>query len=88
MFRPLRHVKVPYKRQVTIYVTCLNYYDQPAAVRKKIDRLCEEVGGEAETAAALKEWLITDGNAEAIALAHHLSPRTLYRRRALFYKRF
>lgn len=87
-FRPLRHIKVPYKKQVMIYATCVNYHSQPQAVREKIDRLCREVGADPEIAAALREWLITDGNAELIALRHHLSPRTLYRRKAQFYKRF
>lgn len=87
-FRPLRHIKVPYKRQVMIYAVCVNYHSQPQATREKIDRLCEEVCADAEQAAALREWLITDGNAEVIALKHYTSAPTLYRRRAKFYKRF
>ncbi len=87
-FRPIRHIKVPYKRQVWIYATCVNYHSQSRTVRDRIDRLCQEIGRDQDTAAALREWLITDGNAEAIALDHHLSARTLYRRKAQFYKRF
>lgn len=87
-FRPIKHIGVPYKRQVMIYATCLNYHSQPEAVREKIDRLCREVCGDAEMAAALKEALITDGNLEEIALRHYVSHPTLSRRRAKFYKRF
>ena len=88
-FKPIRHIGVPYKRQVMIYATCLNYHSQPQAVREKIDRLCHEVcAGDAEMEAALKEMLITGGNMEAIALRHYVSQPTLSRRRITFYRRF
>lgn len=87
-FRPLRHIKVPYKKQVMIYACCVNYHAQPKATREKIDRLCREVCADPEMAQALREWLISDGSAEEIALRHHVSAPTLYRRRARFYERW
>lgn len=87
-FKGIRHIGVPYKRQVMIYATCLNYHSQPQETRDRIDRLCREIGRDPEISAALREWLITDGNPEAIALRHYTSRRTLFRRRAQFYKRF
>lgn len=88
MFRPIRHVKVPYKRQVMIYATCLNYHSQPQETRDKIDRLCKDICEGDDMAAALKEALITDGNLDEIALRHYVSRPALYRRRAAFYRRF
>ncbi len=87
-FRPIQNIGVSYRKQVHIYSTCLNYRAQPAATRKKIDRLCEEIGGGGEMTAALKEVLTTGGNVEAIALRHYVSKSALSRRRAEFYRRF
>lgn len=89
IFRPIRDIGVPYKRQVMIYATCLNYHSQPETVRERIDRLCQEVcTGDAAMTAALKEALTTGGNLEEIALRHYVSRHALYRKRAKFYKRF
>lgn len=88
-FKPIRHIGVPYKRQVKIYGDCLNYHILPEKERERIDRLCQEVcAGDAGMEAALKELLTTDGNMEAIALRHYVSIAALSRRRAKFYKRF
>ena len=87
-FRPIKHIGVPYKKQVMIYATCLNYHTQPQEIRDRIDRLCKEICEDAGMAAALKELLTTDGNMEEIALRHYVSHPTLSRRRAKFYKRF
>lgn len=87
-FKPIRHIGVPYKRQVMIYATCLNYHTQPQEIRDRIDRLCKEICGADDMAAALKELLTTDGNMEEIALRYYVSMAALSRRRAKFYKRF
>lgn len=87
-FKPIRHIGVPYKRQVMIYGTCLNYHSRPQEERDQIDKLCKEICEDAEMEAALKELLITDGNMEEISLRHYVSRAALYRRRAAFYKRF
>lgn len=87
-FKPIRHIGVPYKRQVMIYATCLNYHTQPQEIRDRIDELCKEICEDAGMAAALKEVLTTDGNMEEIALRYYVSQPALSRRRAAFYRRF
>lgn len=87
-FRPIKHIGVPYKKQVMIYATCLNYHSQPQEVRDRIDRLCRDICNDTAEAAALRDLLISGGNPEVIALEHHVTVPTLYRRRAKFYKRF
>ena len=53
-FKGIRHIGVPYKRQVMIYATCLNYHSQPQETRDRIDRLCREIGRDPEISAALR----------------------------------
>lgn len=88
-FQPIRDIGVSYERQITTFVTCLNYHKQDPKVQARIDRVCREVcAGDAVMEAALKELLTTGGNMEEISLRHYVSMAALSRRRAKFYKRF
>lgn len=85
-FRALRGVRLPEKKQGLIRYTCLNYADMPERTRKKIDRLCQIVGG--EYSAALFELMTTRRSVVDVALAHHVSEGVLYARRRRFYERW
>ncbi len=87
-FKRIRGIQVSYKQQIFTYATCINYFDVSKSVQKKIDQLCCESDSNQAIAAALRELLITDGDADAIAKKHHVSVSSLYRRRAWFYKQF
>lgn len=83
-FRHLKSVSKSYEEQGAIYFACATYRDQPAAVRRKIDRLCERAGG--EYAPALKEFLTTGADWAWICDRYYLSERTLDRARKKFYE--
>lgn len=83
-FKRLRSVAKSYNEQGLIFFTCSNYRRQPEWMRKKIDGLCERVGG--EYAPALKEFLTTDADWRYVCRKHHISDRTLERARKRFYE--
>ena len=82
-FKRLRTTKKNYNQQGQIYFTCINYVRQPEAVREKIDRLCESVGG--EFAPALKEFLTTSRSYLSVCDKHYISTARLDRLRTRFY---
>lgn len=85
MFRKLRGVSVPYQRQGLIYFTCATYRQQPQWMQRKIDKLCQECGG--EYADALKALLTEEGaRVDGVALQYHMSEGTLIRARKKFYE--
>ncbi len=85
MFKKKKGIKVPYNKQGLIYFTCVNFKDQPRKVQEKIERLCEEIGGD-EYKKALFEFVTTDSSAVKISLKHYLSEGTLYVLRKKFYE--
>ena len=85
-FRKLRGVRLPEEKQGLIRYTCLNYKSQPDRMRKKIERLCEECGGDYKR--ALMEVMTTRRSITAIALEHNVSERVTYERRKAFYEKF
>jgi hypothetical protein len=85
MFRKLKGVSVPYKRQGLIYFTCVNYQQQPQWMQRKIDKLCQVCGG--EYAEALKALMTEDGaRVDGVAMRYHVSEGTLIRCRKRFYE--
>ena len=83
-FRKLKGVKLPEEMQGLIRYTCLTYREQPEWIRKKIDRLCSECGG--EYCDALKEMMCTRRSIRQISLTSFVSETVLYRLRKKFYE--
>lgn len=86
MFRKIRSIKLPYKKQGYIRFTCWNYEDLPQKTQALINRICAEVGG--EDAPALREFLTTDKTAVAVAMKYFVRENKLYDMRREFYIRF
>lgn len=87
MFRVLRGVRVAPDRQGLLYFICRNYREQPPRVRRKIDRMCQRIGGgEPAYTAALFDALTTHDTVTAISLRHAVSPTKIYELRRAFYE--
>lgn len=83
-FRRLRGVRLSEEKQGLIRYTCLNYASRPKWEQEKIQRLCEEHGG--QYSCALFEVMTTQKSITAIAEAHAVSESVLYRARKAFYE--
>lgn len=83
-FKRLRSVRKSYNEQGLIYFTCINYRRAPEWQRRRIDLLCESVGG--EYAPALREYLTTEADWIHVCQKYHISDRTLDRMRTRFYE--
>lgn len=86
MFKKMRGIKLPYKRQGLIYFMCANYADMSFRVREKIDQVCIEAGEEYYQ--ALRDVLIGKKTVRRAAMDCPCSETTLYRKRNEFYLRF
>lgn len=86
MFKKMRGVKLPYKRQGLIYFVCANYADMPFSIQKTIDQLCIEIG--AEYYQALRDVITGRKTAKCAAIDCPCNEATLYRKRNEFYLRF
>ena len=85
MFKKMRGVKLPYKRQGLIYFICANYTDMPFRVQEKIDQVCIAVGEEYHQ--ALRDVLTCKKTVKRAAMECPCNEATLYRRRNEFYLR-
>lgn len=87
-FRKMRGIKLPYRRQGQIYFTLLNYDSQPVEVRRRIDaKLREAAGGDAAYEAALRRWVIREGESlTVIAQRYGVSERQMYYLRKKLYE--
>lgn len=85
-FRYRPGLGVPYERQGLVYFTSRCYDHQSERMRRKIDRLCQECGGEHEE--ALREFVTTDAGAAAICRRRFVSKGALYRAVRQYYERF
>ena len=84
IFRKLQGVGLPVEQQGLIRFTCLTYKQQPRRVKEKIDRMCDECGG--EYSAALFDVMCSKNSITSIALRHNVSQSALYRMRKRFYE--
>jgi len=75
-----------YKEQGMICFTCLNYPILSAYMRRKIDRLCLEVGQ--EDAQALFSLVTKDESVTKLSRLHYVSERKLYDLRKAFYEKW
>ena len=85
-FRRRRGIKMGYKEQGMICFTCMNYHIQPIYMRRKIDRLCQEVGK--EDVEALFTMVTTDTAITKLARIYYISERKLYDIRKQFYEKW
>ena len=87
MFKKIRSIKIPYRRQGLIYFTCINIKSQPEHIQRKIRRLCEEVGQ--DDAPALFEMLTVENcSVPAICTRYFVNEKKLYKMRKNFYERW
>ena len=83
MFKKMRGLKMPYRKQGLIYFTCLNYNEADEETQNKIELLCYECAKEYKK--ALFELVTTSASVTHIAQKYYISERTLYRLRERFY---
>ncbi len=75
-----------YKKQGYIFFACQNYRTMSARMKKKIDRLCSEIGKEDKD--ALFEAMTGEKTVEHIAARHHITCRRLYLLVHEFYRKW
>ena len=85
-FKKLRGVNLPEEKQGLVRYTCLNFAVRPKWEQEKIQRLCNECGG--EHSRALFEMMTTRRQVTEIAIRYAVSESVLYERRKLFYERW
>lgn len=83
-FKRLRSIKKSYDQQGEIFFACRNFASQPERIKKKIERLCEQAGG--EHAEALFRYLTTDISWQQTCMDYYISENTLARARRRFYE--
>ena len=86
IFKKLRGCSLTYNQQLLIRAICLNYPIMPEEVKAKINRLCDECGGEYRK--ALFRVLTTYKSVRFIAIDENVSESQLYRFRLSFYEKF
>lgn len=84
MFKKIRSIKLPYRRQGLIYFTCRDYENQPPKVKDKINRMCYEIGGELN--AVLFEIMTGEMSVKEAAIKYYINEKALYRMRKKFYE--
>jgi len=87
MFREIKNINIPYKRQGLLYFMCLNYDILEEKQREKIVQTCLKTS--AEYYQPLFKFLTTDTDyypAWRIASDFFISPNLLYNLRKKFYK--
>lgn len=85
-FKKMRGCRLSYEKQGYIYFACRNYAVLSGEAKKKIHRLCDEVGGEYSD--ALFAVLTTSKSVRTAAIEYHISERLLYNLRVKFYERW
>lgn len=75
-----------YKKQGYIFFVCQNYRTMSSRMKKKIDRLCNEIGKEDKD--ALFEAMTGEKTVEYIAARHHITNRRLYLLVREFYRKW
>lgn len=86
MFRYKRGIRVSYIRQGLIYFISRSYRDLPAGVKRRLEGLCMETGGEYYQ--ALLDFVTTDDGADMVCTKHFLSRSTLERAVRRYYIAF
>jgi len=84
MFRKNRGIKRSSPTPSFACVSSLTYDAQPKTVKNKINKLCDEIGGEFRD--ALFEFVTTEKTVTEISLKHYVSETKLYNMRKKFYE--
>jgi|GEM_PF-591345 len=82
-FKKMRGLRLPYAVQGRIFFTCLCYDILTPREKRRIERLCGEVGGEHRR--ALFALLTGRGSVISTAMNSYVSESTLYRLRRDFF---
>jgi len=85
MFKKRRGIHLPYNKQGLIYFTCVNTDSMTEDVHRKIQKLCDDIGG---VHAEVLYKVVTDSNKSirSLALEYHISETQLYYYRKKFYE--
>ncbi len=75
---------LPFKKQLKIYATCLNYSDEPQEVQHKIINLCYQCGGEHHE--ALFKAVTTEDRVIDVAAEYYIHETWLIRLIKRFYQ--
>lgn len=86
MFRYKKAIPVDYDTQGYIYFTSRRYRDLPSAMKRRIEGLCMEAGGEHYQ--ALLEFVTTNAGATAVCAKYYISESTLIRAVHRYYMAF
>lgn len=87
MFKKKRSIDLPCCAQGLIYFYCANYKRLSPAQRKRIDKLCDEIGG--QYGPALRSYLIhPEESAISVSMKYFVPEKKVYNLRAKFYKEF
>ena len=86
MFRFKKAIPVDYDTQGYIYFLSKRYHLLPVRMRRKIETLCIEAGGEYHQ--ALLEFVTTDAGATSVCTRHYISQSTLERAVRRYYLEF
>lgn len=81
-----KNYRMSYKKQGYIFFACQNYDAMSARMKKKIDRLCEEIGK--DDSKALFEAMTGDRSVERIAARHFVNRHKLYKMIHEFYRKW
>lgn len=86
MFRFKKAIPVDYDTQGYIYFLSKRYRCLPPDARRRIEKLCQDAGGEHHR--ALLEFVTTDLGAATVCARHYLSQSTLERAVRRYYMEF
>ena len=81
-----KNYRMTYKKQGYIFFCCQNYSALSSRLKKKIDRLCAEVGK--ENSKALFEALTADRSVELTAARHFVNKHSLYKMLHEFFRKW
>lgn len=86
MFRKYRGMRMTYEKQGLIFFLCRNFGSLPPGVRRRIERVAEEVAGEEK--AVLLALLTGRQSARHLSMTRYINLNRLYAWRRTFYERF
>ena len=85
-FKKMRSIKRTYDEQGYICFLCRTYQRQPERIKRRIEKLCVEVGGEYSD--ALLELMTARKTAQEVSNKRHVSLSVLYDLRKRFYENY
>lgn len=86
MFRKYRGMRMTYEKQGLIFFLCRNFGSLPPGVRRRIERVSEEVAGEEK--AVLLALLTGRQSARHLSMTRYINLNRLYAWRRAFYESF